>query len=381
MMIFIILLLVAYNPATACGTATDPNQLNFSCINESVIHNRKLKIRQDFLEEKSSLLLKRLNSNNLSEKRQLSLLLELLKLDLAIGREKEIARVERLSFRYRKGLEVIKMIFEKLLALDHHFTSLRTYQDVLALSNPNSYPEFLNFKKGIKSELKSRQRAELPVILENNSLFSMGYTLLYSVLGKNDRVQRENDIDRISCLLDFSLSMQSDLKLIFFETDYLRMENEGLKSDCLILFNNYLKILAYSQGLEYCRSNDDWDAIYKRLDQKTLSIIHNIETSKINSAESSGDYGDLSFSLDLLLNFIASYSEFIRQGELYYRKFLSIVRSYANNNSKCLDSLPVQYKSLESEMEQSIEKFERAYGIAELKGSKLKEILYGAPLN
>jgi len=378
-MVILILLLLVNNVGIDYGILTDPKQLVIAHINESVIENRKLKIRQEFLEEKSSLLLERLDSNDMSERLQLSLWLELMKLDFALSREKEIARVERLSFRYRKGVEVIKMIFEKLLSLDHHFTSLRTYQDILALSNPNSYPEFINFKENIKSEFRSRQRAELPGILENNSLFSMGYTILYSVLGKNDRLQRETDIERISCLLDFTLSMQSDLKLIYFETDYLRMQNEGLKSDCLALFKNYLKILAYKHSLDFCRGNDDWDVIFKRLEQKTHSIIQKIEANKIISAESSKDFGDLSFSLDLLLNFIESYSEFIRQGELYYRKFLSIVRAYANNNSKCTESLPVHHKLLESEMEQSIAKFERAYGIAELKGSKLRELMYGFP--
>lgn len=378
---FLILLLIAYNLGPDQGTLTDPKQLIIDHFSDSIIESRKLSIRQEFLEEKSSLLLQSLDSKDLSERLQLSLWLELAKLDFAISREKEIARVERLSYRYRKGVEVIKMIFEKLLSLDHHFTSLRTYRDFIALSNPNSYPEFINFKEDIKSEFKSRQRAELPGVLENNSLFSMGYTLLYSVLGKNDKALRENNIDRISCLLDFTLSMQSDMKLIYFETDYLRMENEGLKSDCLMLFKDYLKIISYNQSLEYCRGNDDWDAIYRRLDQKSRSIIQSIENNKINSAESSKDYGDLKFSLDLLVNFIKSYSEFIRQGELYYRKFLSIVRAYTNNNSSCIDSLPSQHKSLESELEQSITKFEKAYRIAELKGSKLKELLYGLPQN
>lgn len=47
-----------------------------------------------------------------------------------------------LKDRYRKSIELIKFLYEKILGLDHHFSSLQTHQNVQQLSNPHHYPEF-----------------------------------------------------------------------------------------------------------------------------------------------------------------------------------------------------------------------------------------------
>ena len=59
-----------------------------------------------------------------------------------LGAAAEDYQLELSKIRYRKGIELIKMIYEKILGLDHHFTSLQTYQNVIMLSNPHSFPEF-----------------------------------------------------------------------------------------------------------------------------------------------------------------------------------------------------------------------------------------------
>ena len=50
----------------------------------------------------------------------------LLKKDIARGNLKvaeEDYQLELSKIRYRKGVELIEMIYEKILGLDHHFTS------------------------------------------------------------------------------------------------------------------------------------------------------------------------------------------------------------------------------------------------------------------
>ena len=39
--------------------------------------------------------------------------------------------------RYLKGLQVIRILYEKVLSLDHHFASVRTMNEINKMSNPN----------------------------------------------------------------------------------------------------------------------------------------------------------------------------------------------------------------------------------------------------
>ena len=47
------------------------------------------------------------------------------------------------------------------------------------------------------------------------------------------------------------------------------------------------------------------------------------------------------------------------------------------NEITCAGQLPPQFPTLKQEIANSIAKFNEAYNIAELKGSKLKDLLYG----
>ncbi|MCB0644516.1 MAG: hypothetical protein KDC44_22885, partial [Phaeodactylibacter sp.] len=84
----------------------------------------------------------------------------------------------------------------------------------------------------------------------------------------------------------------------------------------------------------------------------------------------------LEFAVDRLLSFINQYNAFISNGEKYYQKFLIIVSNYPNEEV-CNGKLPENFKDLKTDIEYSINKFNEAYDIAALKGSKLKDLLYG----
>lgn len=303
---------------------------------------------------------------------------------IAIRRlEKELQNVELefdlkfTKFRYKKGIEVLKMVYEKILSLDHHFATLRSFQDISTLSNPNSYPEFVKIKESLKNNTKSKDPVSLPTFLDNNPLISMGYTVVASFFGTGKKSERKQELDRISCLLDFSLSMQSDLKIIYYETDFLKLSNQELKLSCIELFNEYVKVIDYRYSMEYCRETDDWDAVYSQLDDVMDDITEKLMSgSHFKQKEFIHQVNNLEFSIDRLLSFMDSYTDFISQGENYYQKFLSILKSYQNRDL-CMDKLPVQYSEIEEEILLSIEKFETAYRIAELKGSKLRDLLYG----
>ena len=77
-----------------------------------------------------------------------------------------------LKTRYKKGVEIIKIIYEKLLALDHHFTGMQTYQNVMLLSNPTTYPDFQKAKSVMEGKMKKGFSLKMPAILKASSFES-----------------------------------------------------------------------------------------------------------------------------------------------------------------------------------------------------------------
>jgi len=297
----------------------------------------------------------------------------------------EITRVERGlqigldKVRYRKGLELIKLMYEKILGLDHHFHSLQTYQNVMQLSNPNAYPEFQATKDVLNERLKKKSSVKLPSLLDSNPFLSASFSLVASVLGDGTPKEKEEDLDKIACILDFTVRMNADLNTIYYETEFLKESNTSLKEECNRLFRDYCKIIGYRIPLDDCRQDDDWETVYDLLDDY-IENLQGLNSDSVNAISASRKFSrgiaNLEFSIDRLLDFLDSYSDFINQGEKYYQKFQVIVSNY-QNEEQCTDALPHQFTTLKQDIKYSIEKFKDAYFVAELKGSKLKDLLYG----
>lgn len=279
--------------------------------------------------------------------------------------------------RFRKGLELTKMLYEKILALDHHFTSLQTYQNVLLLSNPNTFPEFQKTKALLEDRMKKRTTLKMPGLLESNPFMSAAFSLVASIVGDGEPAAKEKDLENIACILDFTVRMNNDLSIIYYETEYLKEGNRSLKEDCKALFTDYVKPLGYYTGLETCRKQDDWETVYANLDAYVRKMDEVMaKPDEISRREAYKYQADLEFSVDRLIDFINKYAAFISQGEKYYQKFQVIVSSYANEEV-CSSRLPKQFSDLKRDIGFSIEKFNESYNIAEIKGSKMKDLLYG----
>ena len=283
------------------------------------------------------------------------------------------------KLRYKKGVVMIKMIYEKILGLDHHFTSLQTFQHISALTNPNSFPEFLKNKDAISERFNKKKSVSLPQVFETNPFVSLTTTLISSLLGGGEKGEKEKDLEKVSCVLDFTVKMHTDLNLIFYETEFLKDANIGLKNSALELFRDYTKVIDYKVDLAVCRSTDDWDNLYEKLDETIHELeenLHSEDSYKRNKLIKK--VNNLEFSIDRLLNFIDLYTDFIIQGEQYYSKFNTILNNY-NNEVYCMDQLPHQFSDLRRDVDASISKFTEAYSITELNGSKLRDLLYGLP--
>lgn len=293
--------------------------------------------------------------------------------------ETAMFQIQLLRTRYLKGMELIKLIYEKVLSLDHHFTTVQTLQQISSLSNPNAYPEFQENRKLINERLKKKDMAKMPLLLQKNPYLSATYSLVSTLFSDGEAGQKEKDLEQIACILDFTVRMNTDLNTIYYETAFLKQHNLSLKENCLSLFADYTKPIGYFVTLERCRKEDDWESIID-LTEKIMKEIEDAGKDPNKSRLSLKHQINLEFSIDRLLDFINKYDDFINQGEKYYHKFLIILSNYENEAS-CAGQLPRQFGDLKNDVKVAIDKFAHSYRLTEIKGSKLKDLLYGLPDN
>ncbi len=314
------------------------------------------------------------------------LTLQVLSRKLEVREELELLEeeygVELTKNRYKKGLAIIKLLYEKILDLDHHFSTLRTQQSIANLTNPNTYPEFQQAKKVLKQKMERSKVnwLSLPSLLESNPYISGAFSLISSILGNNEKRQgsSEESLDEIACIMDFTIRMYADLNTIYYETEFLRQSNEALKEECIKLFGEYVEVVDYHTPLPICRNEDDWEKITESLNAITEKIKNEIiEDAGKGQTSAFKKQVDLEFSVDRLLTFIENYNALVSQGEKYYHKFEKILSNYSNE--ACIQQLSSQYEytDIQHDVQNSIRKFKEAYNISELKGSKLKSLLYG----
>ena len=313
----------------------------------------------NYLLAKNQLLEKKVNL--LIEKEQLKEQIELLNNEAV----SDISKV-----RYLKGLQIIKLLYEKVLSLDHHFASVRTFSEINKMANPNQYPEFDKLKTLVKDKKDKKQGFDLTQVLGTNTIVSVINTFSNMLVSSMSKEEKEKELQNIDCILDFTLRMQNDLNTIYFETAFLQKSNESVKLEIENLFKDYTKPINYDKSLADCRKQDDWDKIKKLLDDylKGISTAEKTDVRKLQV--------ELSFPIDRLLGFINQYNTFINDGEQFYQKFNIILNSY-ENEKQCETKLPLEYKKLKQDINIAIDKFHTAYKPIEVNGSKMKEILYG----
>ncbi len=286
---------------------------------------------------------------------------------LALNRENanEIAKI-----RYLKGLQIIKSLYEKVLGLDHHFSSVRTLSEINRISNPNQYPEYAQLKEVVSAKKDRKFSVDLTSVLGTNTIVSLVQTFTNMIGSALTKEEKERELARVECILDFTLRMQDDLNTIFFETAFLQTSNNKVKEDIETLFRDYTKPIGYMPSLEDCRTNDDWETVTKKM---------NDYLARMKNESGSAQYRmqvDVEFPIDRLLQFITQYNNFIDQGAKFYEKFRIILESY-ENQKQCESRLPHEYKKLRSDIDLAILKFNTAYKPVEINGTKMKEILYG----
>ncbi|WP_300568327.1 hypothetical protein [Flavobacterium sp.] len=347
----------------------DPNRI----VNEMVLEIEK--IQSNYNNQYSFLYdqLFELNKNLILEKKtekRVDLLVQkdLLKNEieqLKIDTNTDISKV-----RYIKGLQIIKILYEKILSLDHHFASVRTFSEISKISNPNQYPEFEKMRELVKTKKDKKAGFDLTTLLGANPYISVINTFSNLLVSGLTKEEKDAEIQKIDCILDFTIRMQNDLNTIYFETAYLQSSNQGIKDNLETLFKDFTKPINYTTSIKECRNQDDWDAVNSKLNAFVEQIKKGTPQKQLKMQI------DLEFPIDRLIQFITQYNNFITEGEKFYQKFGIILNSY-ENEKQCESKLPIEYKKLKDDINVAIEKFNIAYKPVEINGTKMKEILYG----
>src|SRR5690554_5223929 len=226
LIIYITILFVSVLKSYASANANDdPNLI----VNEMVIEIEQVNKtyfdlitikEKELLEISSNLALASTTEtklNYLLQKDRLKEELQKLKLDNA----SDISRI-----RYLKGLQIIRILYEKVLSLDHHFASVRTFSEINKIANPNQYPEFNKVKELVQSKRDIKQSFDLTSVLGTNTIVSVVNTFSNMLVSGLTKEEKETELKNIECIIDFTLRMQGDLNTIYFETAYLQKSNE-----------------------------------------------------------------------------------------------------------------------------------------------------------
>lgn len=365
-----------------CGEKTTASEGdNFDSI-FSVLHNELVEANYRF-EQKMADINKRIadirdNLNNKlnAKSAKLDLLVEKQNLEEERSRILLEAQGEISKIRYKKGVQIIKLLNEKMLSLDHHFSTIKTFNEISKMSNPNSYPEFQNVKEFLKKG-SEKKAFDVGSLLSSNIYTSIISTVVNLFVNNSNKETEEKNkrMEGVSCIIDFTLRMGQDLNNIFYETTFLQNSSNTISTDLETLFRDYTKPLDFKQSLKECRANDDWEKITEGLDNY-LERLNAEQVKGPSLGKASKMQINLEFSIDRLLQFISLYNGFINQCTQYYGKFKVVLTNYENEN-KCKSQIPEEFKKLRDDIDISIQKFTTAYSTVELNGSKMKELLYG----
>ncbi len=297
-----------------------------------------------------------------------------IKMELSLLYRNEISDISKI--RYIKGLQIIKILYEKTLALDHHFASVSTFSEINKISNPNHYPAFEHTKNLIKNKQDKKSGFRLSGLLGENIYTSVIHSFVSLFNSDNtDTAEKEASIAKVECILDFTLRMHNDLNTIYFETRFLQKSNDNIIEELQQLFVDFTKPINYNTPLKECRNSDDWDRVREHL-SKYLAVLNEVLLKEDQRYKAHKMQINLEFPIDRLLQFITQYNAFIDQGAKFYEKFGIMLNSY-ENEEQCSDQIPIEYLSLKGSIDVAIEKFNTAYKPVEINGSKMKEVLYG----
>ncbi len=278
---------------------------------------------------------------------------------------------------YRRGIDLLRLLYEKALSLEYHFASLQLDHRIEQLSNPMNFEDFRKSVSQLESLNKSSVKVKMPELLLENPQSSVFYVMNLAMNAKGAPEQRQQILDSMACLLNYIMNMQSDLDDLYYENKLLYLRTTDLRQRCEKLFADYTAAVDYDKPLSECRASDDWDELDAYISRKAEEIGAGMDAPKAAVREAA--YRKLinfAFSVNRLVDYLDFYDEVLNSGRHMYRE-CELILQHLTKVKTCSASTPEELRRLQYEISEAIERFDRAYETVELKGSRLKDILYG----
>ena len=188
--VFVLFMLVVTQQTFAINNqGSDPNAAFSEMLLEIVTIQKKFFIKHKGIKGKIHSINKKIAAEKSVEKK-LNLLVEKDVLNDSLSFLSDENENEIIKIKYLKGLNIIRLLYDKSLSLDHHFSSVRTFSEINKMANPNQYPEYANLKELISAKKDKRIGIDLGNILSANTLVSIinaGYPDIRRILNSCQR--------------------------------------------------------------------------------------------------------------------------------------------------------------------------------------------------
>jgi len=215
-----------------------------------------------------------------------------------------------------------------------------------------------------------------PVLLENGES-GVFYVMNLAMNAKGTPEARQEILDSVACLLNYIMGMQTDLNALYYDNKLLYLRTTDLRQRCEKLFADYAAAVDYTKPLADCRATDDWDVLDTYIERRAKEIREGQDASDPAVKEVAyRQHVNLAFSVNRLVDYLDFYDEVLTNGRHMYRE-CELILQHLTKVKSCSSSVPEELRRLQYEITQAIDRFDRAYETVELKGSRLKDLLYG----
>lgn len=277
--------------------------------------------------------------------------------------DKEIALYQT---KYEAGVLIIKDIIESMQKLKSQYDAVSFNDSYRSLSNPQQYPLFAENVKFLKEKLIKKGLTLPPLSLANpilNSVYGLAQGLV------SDQDNKDEKIEELICILDFTSLVSQDLNVIKFDLIYLQYSIDKMLLDDQDLFDSYTNLVNYNDDFNtYIRDADE------DLSDKIEQYFKEIKTKEIAMKER--DLKIIKFQLQKVMDAYLKYEMFTAQNSAYYEKFDLIIRNIEPNcgNPIVQAEMHAKYDEVRDKLQKAKTSFNMAFS-GTIKQSYLKELI------
>lgn len=268
--------------------------------------------------------------------------------------------------KYEAGVLIIKDIIESMQKLKSQYDAVSFNDSYRSLSNPHQYPLFAENIKFLKQKL-IKKGLTLPPLNLGNPILNSVYGLAQGLV--SDQEDKDEKIQELICILDFTSIVSQDLNVIKFDLIYLQYSIDKMLLDYQELFKSYTNLVGYGDDFNtYIRDADE------DLSDKIEAYFKNTKTKETAMKEK--DLKIIKFQLQKVMDAYLKYEMFTSQNSAYYEKFDLIIRNIEPTcgNARVQADMHNKYDEVRGKLLKAKNSFNMAFS-GTIKQSYLKELI------